>query len=48
MVLALGISGLVGYVVQHSGAGPWRRKWGYLLGLSLLAGTVLTNCTGGR
>jgi hypothetical protein len=48
LVLALGIGGLVAYVVQHSGTGPWRRKWGYLVGLSLLAGALLTNCTGGR
>jgi hypothetical protein len=48
LVLAVGIGAVVGYVVQHSGTGPWRRKWGYLVGLSLLAGALLTNCTGGR
>jgi hypothetical protein len=48
MLLALGIGGLVAYVVQHSETGPWHRKWGYLVVLSLLAGALLTNCTGGR
>lgn len=48
LVRALGIGGLVGYVVHHSATGPWRRKSGYLVVLSLLAGAVLTNCSGGK
>jgi hypothetical protein len=53
LVRALGIGGLVGYVVHprvvhHSATGPWRRKSGYLVVLSLLAGAVLTNCGGGK
>jgi peptidoglycan/LPS O-acetylase OafA/YrhL len=48
LVLALGIGAIVAYVVHHSETGPWWRKGGYLLGLSLLAGAVLTTCSGGR
>jgi hypothetical protein len=47
-VLALGIGGLVGYVVHHSATGTWRRRWGYLVLLALLAWAVLTNCSGGK
>jgi hypothetical protein len=48
LVLAAGIGGLVGYVVHHSGTGPWWRRWGYLAVLSLIAGAVLANCGGAR
>jgi hypothetical protein len=48
LVLALGIGGVAGYVVHHTGTGPWRRKWGYLVVLSLLAGALLTTCSGGK
>ena len=48
LVLALGIGGLTGYVVHHSATGQWRRKWGYLAALSLIAGAVLANCSGGK
>jgi hypothetical protein len=46
LLLALGIGGLAAYVVHHSGTGPWPRKWRYLVGLSLIAGAVLTSCGG--
>jgi hypothetical protein len=48
LVLALGIGGVAGYVVHHTGTGPWRSKWGYLVGLALIAGAVLASCSGGK
>jgi hypothetical protein len=45
---AFDIGGLAAYVVQHAATGPWRRQWGYLVGLLLLAGAVLANCSGDR
>jgi hypothetical protein len=48
LVLALGIGGIVGYVVHHSGTGSWRRQWGYLPVLALIAGAVLASCSGGK
>ena len=48
VLLALGIGGLAGYVVHHSESGPWRRKWAYLVGLSLVADAVLASCSGGK
>jgi hypothetical protein len=48
LVLALGIGGIAGYVVDHTGTGSWRRKWGYLVVLSVVAGAVLTSCSGGK
>ena len=48
VLLALGIGSVAGYVVHHSGSGPWRRKWGYLVGLSMVAGAVLASCSGGK
>ncbi|NYJ04664.1 hypothetical protein [Petropleomorpha daqingensis] len=48
LVLALGIGGIVGYVVHHSGTGAWTRKWGYLPVLALIAGAVLVSCSGGK
>lgn len=47
LVIALGMGGLVAFVVHHSGTGPWRRRLGWLVGLSLLAGAVLSSCSGG-
>jgi hypothetical protein len=48
LVTALGIGGVVAFVVHHSETGPWHRKWGYLVGLSLLAGAVLNKASGGH
>ena len=48
LVLAVGIGGVAGYVVQHTGTGPWTRKWGYLPVLALIAGAVLASCSGGK
>ena len=48
LVLALGIGGVAGYVVHHTGTGPWTRKWGFLVGLALVAGAVLASCSGGK
>jgi hypothetical protein len=47
LVLALGIGGLAAFVVHHSGTGPWRRRLGWFVGLSLLAGAVLASCSAG-
>jgi len=48
LVLALGIGGVAGFVVHHSGTGPWTRQWGYLVVLALIAGAVLASCSGGK
>jgi hypothetical protein len=48
LVLALGIGGVAGYVVHHSGTGPWTRRWGYLVVLAVIAGAVLASCSGGK
>jgi hypothetical protein len=48
MVLALGIGGVAGYVVHHSGTGPWTRRWGYLVVLAVIAGAVLASWRGGK